>query len=647
MKFVAKNATIEQRTNLNSQQRVEVKSSSNKKDEDHQCNICQQKANKQQGNKKTDKIYVKAGFIGGSGTKDRPFGSLSQVQNNRNWKTVVIYYSSLPLDGGISLRDGQRIVGKGLDKPIITNSKNSTTNNGYGIIVENGSVCIKNIHVDSTQNSGINYDAAINITLTDVEVTNANQASLIVPIGNNFNLTGSNNAETASIQGQNSNDGVTRLVRVTVTDNFTGPGLYDAPYGGAKRWLYVLDSEFARLKTVLAPSAPVFMVGVTAILASAFEAGTKHYVTLKGNHIHDFALSPNSAFAYGINVGSFNGAKGYYNIKKNNIYGLITATNGVGNASYINGTTATLLTDTGSEYSKSTAKISNNILTHVPFPAVYYDGDGVEWSTFNGESKVTIKKNLLQNFFNDVQTIHGAKANTEVNIIENFATAGNSFYTFSTAIFPPEPTDQVFLNNKVSINNNQFNGGNAAGAISTSGQFNRCIVEMKANCFDGTYHGNTGTAIITSSPPGPSGVQFIGHYNNFTNYALDINDLGGNSTYYLQKNWWGSTSGATHNVPPATSVINVNSPLKQPIICQLTATCNDEATNQDQRQLATAKYKPMGEESKIVETISTNKNLTNNNLTNDIRINPRELQLRTNDLIAYFESIKQKVINRW
>jgi hypothetical protein len=464
---------------------------------------------------------------------------------------------------------------------------------------------------------------------------------LTLPIGNSFNLPGTNNVESASISGQNSNNGVTQLIRVTVTDGFTGPGVYDAPYGGAKRWLYVLDSEFARMRTVLPPSAPTLMVAAVGIFTAAFEDDTKHYVTIEGNRIHDFVNSPNSAEAFGINVVTFNGAKGYYKIKKNKIYGLITATNGVGSATYINGTTSSLLSNIESSYSESTAHITSNILTHVAFPAVYYDGTAIEWSTFNGQTKTTIKKNVIQNMLNDIQTIHGAKANTEFVIEENVATAGNSFYTFSAVTFPPEPTDQVFLNNKVFINNNTFNGGIGAGAISTSGTFNRCIVELKANCFDGTYDNHTGTAAITSVGPGPSGVQFIGHYNNFTNYAIDINDLGGNSTYYLQKNWWGSPNGVTNNVPPSTSVIDLNRPLKSPIVCQLLCQKDQEQKNdqeQNQRNVVNAKFKAMGYEDPSFEVKSHDKKIV---------IDQQELKMRISETITYFRRIQQKITNRW
>src|SRR2546430_15671822 len=59
--------------------------------------------------------YVKAdAAAGGDGSRSRPFATLAQVEAaSRPGDTIRVLPSMRPLDGGIQLKDGQRLTGLG------------------------------------------------------------------------------------------------------------------------------------------------------------------------------------------------------------------------------------------------------------------------------------------------------------------------------------------------------------------------------------------------------------------------------------------------------------------------------------------------------------------------------------------------------
>jgi len=78
--------------------------------------------------------YVKAdAAAGGNGSRDRPFATLEQVEGaSRPGDTVRVLPSMRPLDGGIQLKDGQRLVGLG--DPVVkatTSGARPTITNWY------------------------------------------------------------------------------------------------------------------------------------------------------------------------------------------------------------------------------------------------------------------------------------------------------------------------------------------------------------------------------------------------------------------------------------------------------------------------------------------------------------------------------------
>src|SRR5579885_378119 len=541
------------------------------------------------------KIYVKAGFNHGNGTKERPYNSLALAQSDFTWKTLIVYYSNLPLDGGIVLKHGQRIIGKGLDKPIITNT-NPASNNGFGIVVDAGCVCIQNLHIDNTQNSGINYDNAANINMSCLLVTRSNQFSLTTNFPNNITVNGFTGVINSAIQGQNKHDGITRLDKVIVKDNNTGGGLYDSPFAGAERKLIIRKSEFTRLRFAGAIGGSIFLA-TTGIVSDAVGVKTKQYVSITNTIVHDFSLNASTVPVQGVRLSAVDGAKGHYKIKNNLFYNLGDLTNDIAGAIDIFINAVTVLADVPlGLFSEIEAKISCNKFNEVGIPTVPLQSIGVVLDTTNARSKLVVKKNSFQNLFIDIADVVAGRADEEIIIKENFATALGAFFAL---ISVPNLTDPSYLEVKALIKENEFNGGDVIGAIFVADivPFNKAIIELEKNCIDGNYNIPVGTAAIATLglTTGPSNVTIVGHYNNFVNYAIGVLDSFSNANYYLDKNWWGTPGAPTVlTLGTFTGVLDVDHPLCKPIRCLLTLCCGkkkqDETRNvvQSQNKFITA-----------------------------------------------------------
>ncbi|MBI2186871.1 MAG: hypothetical protein HYU37_07060 [Acidobacteria bacterium] len=108
--------------------------------------------------------YVKADAApGGDGSRNRPFATLEQVEKaSQPGDTIRVLPSTRPLDGGIQLKDNQRLVGDGDAvtkapaggaRPTITNTT-SARYQGDGIRLATNTV-VENIHVDRASRAGI------------------------------------------------------------------------------------------------------------------------------------------------------------------------------------------------------------------------------------------------------------------------------------------------------------------------------------------------------------------------------------------------------------------------------------------------------------------------------------------------------------
>jgi hypothetical protein len=99
---------------------------------------------------------------GGDGSRGRPFATLEQVeQASRPGDTIRVLASARPLDGGIQLKDNQRLVGDGDSvtktsggaRPTISNT-GSARYHGDAIRLANNNL-VENIHVDGASRAGI------------------------------------------------------------------------------------------------------------------------------------------------------------------------------------------------------------------------------------------------------------------------------------------------------------------------------------------------------------------------------------------------------------------------------------------------------------------------------------------------------------
>jgi hypothetical protein len=128
--------------------------------------------------------YVKGGACTpGEGTKSHPFGTLQEAEEN-SWDVLIVLSSTVALDGGITLKSGQKLIGEedptclalSPTQPTITNSSN-TKNGGNGAVIV-GQGTIENIYFKNTFASGIIYDEGTNVSIKNVLVTGHNVGGL-------------------------------------------------------------------------------------------------------------------------------------------------------------------------------------------------------------------------------------------------------------------------------------------------------------------------------------------------------------------------------------------------------------------------------------------------------------------------------------
>ena len=108
--------------------------------------------------------YVKAdAAAGGNGSRSSPFATLEQVEAaSQPGDTIRVLPSMRPLDGGIQLKDSQRLTGLGDPvtratasgaRPTITNTT-ATRYNGDAVRLANNNL-VENIHIDGASRAGI------------------------------------------------------------------------------------------------------------------------------------------------------------------------------------------------------------------------------------------------------------------------------------------------------------------------------------------------------------------------------------------------------------------------------------------------------------------------------------------------------------
>src|ERR1041384_989466 len=103
--------------------------------------------------------YVRADAgAGGNGSRSRPFATLEQVETaSKPGDVIRVVPSPRPLDGGIQLKDGQRLIGLGDPvtqagtgaRPTVTNTT-AARYDGDAIRLARNNV-VQNIHIDRSE----------------------------------------------------------------------------------------------------------------------------------------------------------------------------------------------------------------------------------------------------------------------------------------------------------------------------------------------------------------------------------------------------------------------------------------------------------------------------------------------------------------
>jgi hypothetical protein len=123
---------------------------------------------------------------GPEGTRAKPFTTLAGAQAaSAVCDTIVVLHSDddldLALDGGITLKDGQKLIGEpvGSRRPRITNSTD-VANGGHGVVLANDNE-VANVHVDATYGSGIRALSVTGVNIHDDLITRANASKRFDP----------------------------------------------------------------------------------------------------------------------------------------------------------------------------------------------------------------------------------------------------------------------------------------------------------------------------------------------------------------------------------------------------------------------------------------------------------------------------------
>src|SRR6185436_7713395 len=118
--------------------------------------------------------FVRAGSTGApDGTKGHPFVSLADIERCAPAGatiTVLPALSTAPLDGGIRLKDRQKLLGVKLDVGQLPARLTNTTGTGDAITLAHGNE-VGHLHIDSPAGAGIFGDNANGVLLHDLLLT--------------------------------------------------------------------------------------------------------------------------------------------------------------------------------------------------------------------------------------------------------------------------------------------------------------------------------------------------------------------------------------------------------------------------------------------------------------------------------------------
>ncbi len=444
--------------------------------------------------------YVKANASPyGDGTKKNPFATLAAAALV-TWDVLIVLPSLTALDGGITLKPGQQIIGScnptdftgSTIQSIITNS------NGVGVTATGDNV-IKNIYFKDTKSSAINYDSSTNLIVQDCLITGHNQGNVTVPAGGPFA-----GLLVGGIQGQCSQSGETLIEHVIIRNNHAGPGIQDFPVTPAHRELIVCKCEFAQLNANGITSEPVG--GTTTAFSS---------VVVRDSYFHDFV----GVAGFGFLCFPHNGSVQKVLIKNSSFYN-IASYNIAGNPFF-------------------------DITKPGPSPELKMDIDSCSFeigsfaaigifNTNSSKSKVTVTNSISNNvktFFESQVVANGIQ---RTKLCSNTVTDG-TFYlaeAFNTTAAKPVEITEII--------GNCFTGSigiDLNASLSSSIPWTFLDITVEGNCFFGT---SSSTGFKTTTLIGAFNGLIRAHENTFSGFTADIQDGGSNVSYLVSKNFWGT-----------------------------------------------------------------------------------------------------------
>lgn len=486
-------------------------------------------------------VYVRAGSNTSTGTRNSPFSSLAQAQANYGWKTLVVLYSPGFLDGGISLRPGQRLVGdpSGL-QPTISNTTGN--NDGNGIIC-NGRNCIKNIRISNTLSSAINYNNSTDLCIKDctIEQYNTDAYSTVYNLPN-YGV----GLYAAALEGFNSNNGETYLENVVIRNNVYGDAIHDFQYNGAQRVLVIVESEIYQIKSNNSGEESDLYNDAGGVLTGPFDSTSSLFLYFENNFIHDFAYPDNDQVGVsmiGLEVMAFNGGSAQADIKHSRFENLNPANfQEVFSISAISVGFRNLV---GSliDYQVSECEFHEN--------GQFYFSGGVAMLNETSQTRWEIKNCVFKGLvFTIFEEFFGGGSSTGL-IKENYSEAIQAFYIAFT--MAPEFSSTTNLNSIVNFSENNYFGQEFGSGVVilpnndgsytpyTQGRF-----IFHKNCFNGSYNGDYENALFiveNDSQNSPGTITIEGEKNNFVGFFAQIIDQNASANYNLARNFWG-TSGS-------------------------------------------------------------------------------------------------------
>lgn len=536
--------------------------------------------------------YVKGGLCEpGDGSKCRPWNSLALAQSG-SWETLVVLSSPIALDGGILLKDGQKLVGEKspvdgpleYDQPTITNT-DLLSNGGNGVLVQSGSVSVKNLHFTNTQVSAINYDNAKDLLVKEVLVTGHNQSQTAVDMGYT-DSSGRTKTYNGGIHGQNAHNGKAVLCKVVIRDNFSGSGVYDVSINGASRELKVIKSEFSAIKRNGIDDEAPFDISTIVYGATSVATGlgskktTKYYKSTAFDFKSDFPFSGEPSRAnvirtMGFGGESYQGGDTTFTVEKCNgrninvkdgsrgdfVYGWsLDALEGINNKLTVNVICSTYTSD------------FNDALSGFPGDSrgisVVCDDEATYIALFKDNTVSNVRVGITSNGRNTTEVIEGnnIRATAESVALGQLGPGKNYNGT-------------IRKNNLVLEGNPNYTNFDAL-AIGHNEPWDSYILVVEDNCMENVSGGFYETVYITNDPGNPS-LDIQMRNNNIISNTGVVLYLEGVGTGLLnaRNNYWSPLP--VENVTyfnDSNVTVFVDSELSDPIECPKKKFCIPETT---------------------------------------------------------------------